>query len=93
MDIPIPILNNKSSYVQILISLDNANATKSSSFVCLSNNSLALGINDLYSSNGEKVILFNIKKENLSNLSFESFDFFNISCLCLINSSLSLCLN
>jgi len=89
VEIPIPILNNRSSYVHNFISFDKQSATKSSSLVCSLRSDFAFGREDLYSSNEEKDILLNIREDNTLNSSSESFDLSKISSLCFKNSSLS----
>lgn len=89
VDIPKSRSYNSFSYVQTLMFLNKQSAIKSSSFECLFNNFFALGIKEVYSSSGTKVILLNTRVQNVLNLFSESLDFDNISPLCSLNSSLS----
>jgi len=87
VEIAMPILNNKSSYVHNLIPLDKLNATKSSSLICAPRSSFALGINSSYFSNGIKVTLSNNNDCNSIKSSLDNLDFSSISSLCFVNSS------
>ena len=89
VDIPNPISNNNSSYVQTLQFNFNASATNSTSLRCSFNNCLALGINSLYSSNSINDMFSSNNFNNISNSDSESFDLNNISFLLLLNSSIS----
>jgi len=89
IEIPTPILNNNSSYVNNLMFLDNARATKSSSLRCLPKSSFALGMNDSYSSNGTNFILLKNILDSSSISELDSLLFSKISDLCLRNSCIS----
>ena len=90
VEMPTPILNSNSSYVQTLAFFNKPNATNSISFSCEPSNSFALGIKDWYSSNKTKLILLTSIKNNLSNSSGEILDLRDISSLLLENSSLKI---
>src|SRR3989338_3832403 len=90
VDIPKPILNNNSSYVQSLAFLYKQSAINSSSFVCSLSNSLAFWIKGLYFSNETNSIILNNSAANSLNSSSDNLVLFKISLLCLRNSSFSL---
>ena len=89
VEIPKPMLNNKTSYVHNLQPLDTHNAINSSSFEWFFNNCFAFGNETLYSSKGTNVILLKMSCTNVSNLFSDSFVLDSNSFLCLSNSSLS----
>ncbi len=91
VEIAMPMSNNKDSYVHSGMFFAKQRATKSSSFSCLPSNCFALGINDLYSSNGTILILLNNNSTVFSNSASYNPDFDKISSLFLKNSSFNFC--